>query len=273
MTNATQTTMSTRTYGVEIEAYGVDRAALARALCSAGINASARDSYTHATTPHWKIVTDVSISGAQSFEVVSPILRGEAGLNDLATVCRVLAEMGAKVNRTTGLHVHVDGADFIRDVKKIKNIARMFMKYETCFDSLVPASRRANNNRMIQSNIGRHADLDAAFTAIKNATTMNEVIAAANGSAGDYGRYHKLNLCSLLRHGTVEFRQHGGSIDAAKISNWVRLVTDFADEAAASTLVSKGGAGDFKRLTANAKDAKVRQYLTARRAELVGASE
>jgi hypothetical protein len=37
------------------------------------------------------------------------------------------------------------------------------------------------------------------------------------------GRYHKLNLSSYVSHGTIEFRQHQGTINYVKISRWIDL--------------------------------------------------
>ena len=36
-------------------------------------------------------------------------------------------------------------------------------------------------------------------------------------------RYFKVNACSYSRHRTIEFRQHQGSTDFEKISNWVNF--------------------------------------------------
>ena len=43
-------------------------------------------------------------------------------------------------------------------------------------------------------------------------------------------RYHKVNLQSYYRHGTVEFRQHSGTLNAAKAVNWVRMLAAYIDE-------------------------------------------
>ncbi|WP_279236979.1 amidoligase family protein [Heliorestis convoluta] len=34
-------------------------------------------------------------------------------------------------------------------------------------------------------------------------------------------RYLKLNIQSYWTHGTLEFRQHGGSLDGEKVTNWI----------------------------------------------------
>ncbi|SDX53839.1 amidoligase family protein [Hymenobacter psychrophilus] len=69
----------TRTFGVEIEAYGVPRATLLAELRAQGLEAEA-EGYNHSTRPHWKIVSDGSLSGADAFELVSPVLQGCDGL-------------------------------------------------------------------------------------------------------------------------------------------------------------------------------------------------
>jgi hypothetical protein len=42
-------------------------------------------------------------------------------------------------------------------------------------------------------------------------------------------RYHKLNTESYWRHNTVEFRQHSGTIEYEKISNWILFLARFVE--------------------------------------------
>ena len=76
----------TRKFGIEIEAYNCSRERLARELREAGIEVTV-EGYNHTTRPHWKLVTDSSLNGNDTFELVSPILVGEAGLRELEKVC------------------------------------------------------------------------------------------------------------------------------------------------------------------------------------------
>lgn len=46
-------------------------------------------------------------------------------------------------------------------------------------------------------------------------------------------RYFKVNLMSFQRHGTIEFRQHSGTVNATKIANWVRFLGQFIDNSKA----------------------------------------
>ena len=66
-----------RKYGLEIEIVNVDRERLLSNLNQAGIECY-YEGYNHQTRPHWKIVTDASVSNG--YELVSPILEGDEGL-------------------------------------------------------------------------------------------------------------------------------------------------------------------------------------------------
>ena len=101
----------THKFGIEIEAYNCSMSRLADELREAGIRVTV-EGYNHTTRDHWKLVTDSSLHGNDTFELVSPILAGEAGLKELEKVCWVLDLCNVKVNDSCGLHVHLDAADF-----------------------------------------------------------------------------------------------------------------------------------------------------------------
>jgi hypothetical protein len=48
-------------------------------------------------------------------------------------------------------------------------------------------------------------------------------------------RYFALNFQSYANHGTLEFRQHSGTVDAEKATQWVRLVVGFIARACEMT--------------------------------------
>jgi hypothetical protein len=43
-------------------------------------------------------------------------------------------------------------------------------------------------------------------------------------------RYYKLNLCAFIRHGTVEFRQHAGTVDYRKMNHWIAFCVQFVED-------------------------------------------
>ncbi len=66
------------------------------------------------------------------------------------------------------------------------------------------------------------------------------------------GRYFKVNLQSHRRQGTIEFRQHGGSLNGRKIESWVRFLDKFII-ASGQEPQAEAGVVDLNRLTGNIK--------------------
>ena len=198
-----------RNFGIEIEACNCTRERLARELTAAGINVQV-EGYNHTDhTDHWKLVTDSSLSGNNTFELVSPILHGEQGLEELEKVCWVLDLCNAKVNDTCGLHVHMDAAEF--DLQTWKNLILTYKRLEGVIDNFMPHSRRNNHYCKALTAITENS--------IKHARNIGELRAAFF-----HNRYHKVNLEAYARHRTVEFRQHGGSTNFTKMSAWIHFL-------------------------------------------------
>lgn len=202
-----------RKFGIELEIVGISQEAARKAMQAVNIKVH-QEGYNHSTRKHWKIVPDGSVHNG--FEVVSPILQGEAGLEEAEIVARALEDAGAYANRTCGYHVHFDARDMSLD--HIKAIVRRYARHETEIDAFMPPSRRGNANQYCHS---LHGIIGQSF----EAATSAEALAAAQPS-----RYYKVNLKSFQRHGTIEFRQHSGTVNAAKICNWIRFLSDFIDQ-------------------------------------------
>lgn len=194
-----------RKFGIEIEACGVSMAKVAAALCEAGIECYT-ESYNHTNRSHWKVISDGSLDGTHTFELVSPILEGMAGLAQVETVSRVLTSLRARINKTCGLHIHFDASGI--GVEQMKSIMINYANYEGIIDSFMPQSRRANNNNYCQT-------ITYLRSRIESATTIEGLI-SQQGT-----RYHKVNLQSYNRHKSIEFRQHSGTIEFEKIKNWI----------------------------------------------------
>ena len=198
-----------RNFGVEIEAYNCTRDRLARELTAAGISVQV-EGYNHTDhADHWKLVTDASLHGNNTFELVSPILHGEQGLEELEKVCWVLDLCDVKVNDSCGLHVHMDTAEF--DLQTWKNLILTYKRLEGVIDHFMPHSRPNNT----------YCKRLTAITeaAINRASTISDLRAAFSNN-----RYHKVNLEAYARHRTVEFRQHGGSTNFTKMSAWIHFL-------------------------------------------------
>jgi hypothetical protein len=201
------------TYGIEIECIrpaNVSMAEYARRITEAGVPCNA-EHYNHNVRASWKIVTDGSLSDRHGvgMEVVSPILRSEADFAAIRTVSAVLLAGGCKINKTCGLHVHVGLPR--REHRLPINVLRLYNAFEPVLDSLMPPARRGSANGYARP---------TAFNArVSGANDLN-ALRMAYGS----DRYRKVNLESIWRHGTIEYRQHAGTIEAEKIIAWATLV-------------------------------------------------
>lgn len=208
-TQATIETVSltNRRFGVEMEISGsrLEINTIVSMMAALGIGCECQ-SYNHRVCNVWKITTDSSIErqgGVEfgEFELVSPILCGADGVDQINKVCAVLNAAGCTVNKTCGLHVHHEVKDY-----KAANLARLvdfYRRAQSVIDMLMPPSRRGDTNQYCLSipatNLCRTEDITHQY-----------------GS-----RYYKINIQAYYRYGTVEFRHHSGTVDAEKILAWV----------------------------------------------------
>lgn len=211
--------VSALSFGVEIEcimATGVTKVMIVEAIRAVGITADIQD-YNHNVSQVWKIVSDGSLGNyATGIELVSPVLYGEAGLEEVAKVADILKRFGCKITKKCGFHVHVgardEGVDFFR------SLVKLYASAEPAIDTIVAPSRRGSVNTYAQP-VQVHPRVDRAQTIVEIAQAMGQSNYGIRGAA----RYKKLNLMSFWQHGTVEFRQHQGTVESVKIRHWVRL--------------------------------------------------
>ena len=210
------------TFGVEIEFLrpsSLTHSNIARKLTAIGIETQTeawnhddehRDRNGLLTRTYWKMSTDGSVhshlSGYEGRnELVSPILKGVEGLKQIEKVCKVLVENNCMVNKTCGLHVH-HGCKHMhgRLAEKVaRNALVVYHKYRSTFDKIMPKSRRNNQ-------YAHHL-------------TPNEIRLLRDRLECTTNRYRVVNIQSFWRHGTLEFRQHSGTLEFPKIVNWIKL--------------------------------------------------
>lgn len=193
------------TFGIEIECYNFARQSLIEHGTAKGLQVRS-EGYNHDDNKqYFKIVSDSSLTGVNSQEVVSPILKGQKGPQSLKSLCEALSEIDARVNMSCGLHVHIGAASISEE--HYCRIVRNYQKLEAVIDTFMPMSRRANNSRWC------HTLQDIDFS---QCTTKGQILYAMHND-----RYYKVNAVAYSRHKTIEFRQHSGTTDYEKISNWV----------------------------------------------------
>jgi hypothetical protein len=194
------------TFGVEIEC--LVAASLMRESATRNAMPFQYEGYNHTdNNRYYKFVSDSSIRSENPIECVSPVLTGREGMKSLENCCKALNEANAQVNRSTGLHVHI-GAQNLSDEAYV-NVFKNYQRLERVIDTFMARSRRANDSQWCRTLIGKDFSM---------CLTKYDVLSVMNGN-----RYFKVNACSYTRHQTIEFRQHQGSTDFEKISNWVNF--------------------------------------------------
>ena len=197
----------TRPFGIEIEYIGgtVTATALATALNNHGIPCHVAG-YTHFTTVDWKIVSDSTVRGRNPGELVSPKLYGLAGLAQVKQVMQIMRNLGCSINSTCGMHVHHDASHLNRRQKLM--VAQAYERFFPAFKGIFSPSRMIGQ---WASNVD-----DQEYVRMDVITRRN---GEQNPTLGN--RYHAVNLQALLRHGTIEFRQHQGTLNGSKATAWI----------------------------------------------------
>lgn len=235
-----------RRFGIELEFFNVSHLSLMRALSQGGIRywnvygercddtECPGDCSVCANVGNcengWKITNDGSISGGNSVELVSPILSGIAGLREVAKVVKLVAALGAKVNKSCGFHVHVDAQDL--SAQTMFNVYRRYALHESQIDTFMVPSRRASVNNFCRSTtafLGQLAEANHDSATCSTIASIMEDERWVNGIGYIGGRYNKVNLCAFLRHGTIEFRHHAGTMNVNKVINWIAFCVNFVE--------------------------------------------
>jgi hypothetical protein len=169
----------------------------------------------------WKAERDSSIrpdDGYTAAEIVSPVLKGAEGLRQLKTVCDWLTSVGAKVNRSTGFHVHV-GFD-ARDLDSLRKLVCLVANFEKALFAATGTHSREEGCYC------RGIQTDHDFV-----TAFRATLTSRPGLCAD--RYHVLNISNLLGYGkpTVEFRVFAGTTNPIKAIGYVRLCLGIVEKA------------------------------------------
>jgi len=196
-----------RKFGVEIEFIGAAMSRVAQELRNRGLGCDL-PGYSHRVLSTWKVVSDASLPSGGG-ELVSPPLRGAAGLEQLRLACEALEAAGARVSRSCGLHVHHDVNGL--NAPALGRLFRNWMDTQSATDQLVSASRRGTRWAAPLT----HRDVERVESLRSTARD------AVRSHFAYVDRYRSLNVAAYPRYGTVEVRQHQGTISFTKIAAWV----------------------------------------------------
>ena len=166
------------------------------------------------------------------FELVSRILSGTEGLDEIRTVCKLLNRAGDYgVKSDCGLHVHIYAGDMT--LKQLKQVVLLWIKHEIQIGHLVDSDRLDNHycTPLVRYLNYDCNDYDARVLSmvarIKRASTIAELV----NDISRYSRYYSLNLNAYKQYKTIEFRMHEGTINSNEIVAWITFLQKLVDRA------------------------------------------
>jgi len=230
-------------FGVEIETVGRTREQVARAILTVVGGTVASDGYQEIAVidprgRRWACVYDGSLTHGPHAEVVTPIL-GEEDLRELQEVVRAVRASGASVDRSTGIHIHIDGAPF--DARAVRNLLKIWNKQEELIFHAFRVSPERRARYCKDNDPSFITRLERARPTSKEA--LNVLWYGRQRSRGsldklDSSRYRAVNLHSLFYRGTIEFRLFEGSLDAREVRAYVEFVLALARKALSARAAS-----------------------------------
>lgn len=164
-------------------------------------------------------------AGFTGIEFVSPVLDSDnAGHTaQVQTLCAMLQNAGCRVDKSCGFHVHLDASTL--DANDVKRVFARYTANEDTIDTFMPGNRRGNSTNYAKS--GKN---------YVNHVAQAQTKAALARALPD--RYFRVNLASMDRHGTLEFRQHSATINANTVLRWVSFLTQFVNASRVQPVVA-----------------------------------
>jgi hypothetical protein len=156
-------------------------------------------------------------------------------------VSKVLLAANAKVNKSCGMHVHLDMRN--RD-------------HVVAFHNLVSAQ----NILFAMNPFSRQS---GSYCKRQETKVFNEAI---NGGGRDM-RYFGINATAHAKHNTIEVRIHSGTVQASKINNWIKLLLLITNKKEAIKRAASTLRGFIKQYDV---DAELGMYIASRMAMFVG---
>ncbi len=255
-------------FGVEVEMTGITRMQAAEALAAYfGTTPQYLGTYYDTwgvTDPEgkvWKLMSDGSINperktadgyeslsknsmegGERQVEMVTPKLT-YAELPKLQECVRRVKKAGAKVNKSCGIHIHVDAANHNR--QSLKNLMGiMYSKEDILFKALRVNPDRARDfcQKVREPMLRQARTLSSDETT--DLTQLEKIWYEGNVRSTEHynwTRYYALNLHSVFYRGTVEWRCFNSTLHAGKVAAYVNLCLAISAQAIAqrSTVMRK----------------------------------
>jgi|688.fasta_scaffold345014_2 hypothetical protein len=219
-------TANTLTFGIEIECYIPNEVAQ-----SIQIGGYHRGVQVESLPRGWNAQRDASIqapAGKTAIEIVSPVLVGASGLEQVVEVLTWLKSIGAGCNSSCGIHVHV-GANKLTAWKVLAITAQ---HEKALFAACGKNGLKRLNNRFCKS-IAEDNRIKADYNSSRSKPSERALACS--------DRYQTLNLTNIwgLVREAVEFRSFASTFKVAEVLGYIRLCLGIVDYAVGSKMPFK----------------------------------
>ena len=252
--------MRSQRFGIEMEMTGITRKKAAEVIAAyfdthEVYDGGSYDAYhvTDGQGRNWKVVSDASIHPAArdgrsastlyKVEVVSPICHYE-DIETIQELVRKLRHAGACVNRSCGIHIHVDAAP--HSVKTLRNLVNIMVSKEDLLYKALAVDVAREDHYCQKTDLSFLEELNRKKP--KSIEIFEEMWYHGDSRSYDHydeTRYHALNLHSVFSKGTIEFRLFNGTMHAGKVKTYIQLSLAISHQA----LVQKGASHSLTKST------------------------
>lgn len=226
--------------GIEVEFTGISTRETAKLVaeyfdseveeCIDFVDGEARDSYKveDYNGQVWKVVEDRSINSDNCefdhcCELISPVLEEFDELYDLLEILRL---NGGKVNDTCGIHIHIDK---LESLKMFSLISEFFNIQDDVVQGFnIPRVRLSKYCKVYPRWF-----INSFLNRFNNSSSIDEMLDYFYSSLGNDEfdknklRYYLLNLDSIRKIGTIEFRMFNSTLDETDMEEHIEWVKEF----------------------------------------------
>lgn len=209
------------TFGIEIECF-LPRGTIEIGRYHQGIEVGGR------FPRGWNAQRDGSlhtvVRNYEGVEIVSPVLKGSDGLQQVKMVAELLNELGAKVNKSCGFHVHIGvtsvaGNDYNDVADFVRRLLKLTAQHEMAFYGAAGTANRYDGQYCHSLAAGKWSQKKNT-TLAKKKLTAEELRVEAAGIT----RFQLLNIAPVFgTTKTVEFRVFSGTTNAVKMCSYIQM--------------------------------------------------
>lgn len=168
---------------------------------------------------YWKCVEDGSLRDGGLEFVFKKAFGGKDIINALSEIdAMVMSKYPLALTERTSIHVHVD----VRDLD-IDELIKYILLYILCENILFKFCGEERQESIFCIPVNKSDKLATDISTIIHYIRIGRIDILPD-HISNFGRYSSINLVSLVKYGSLEFRGHQGTSDVGRIKNWINLL-------------------------------------------------